>query len=166
MCYTLDVFYSCKGGCLGRNGKKFSVVFDRQRVDLKRFQVCPKARAGWVCTKSSPREHYEFRYPMRCWTCQAHWTDKMKPSVSEIGKVKKRIESLYSRIEAEGQVNERVRQVVDRVRQITRQCNDDAETSERKLDAELQTILGTIHQGQYRVADGQERLDRVTDSVD
>jgi hypothetical protein len=90
----------------------------------------------------------------------------MKPSVSEIGKVKKRIETLYSRIEAEGQVNERVRQVVDRVRQITRQCNDDAETSELKLDSELQTILRTIHQGQYRVADGQERLDRVTDSVD
>lgn len=165
MCYTLDVFYSCKGRCRGRNGKKNSVVFNGQRVDLNRYQVCSRAhtRRG---PQAHPWGHYEFRYPMRCWTCQAQWIEEMKPSIWETTQVEKRLRNLYGHLETWGQINERVGRVLDILRRLIRECIDNAETYERDLDAELQQVLSDLHQGRSSAVDGQVRLDMADRSVD
>lgn len=164
MCFTVDIFYSCKGDCLGRNGKKFSVVFDGKRQDLPDFQVCPQVREGKA--RTGPRKQYQYIYPIKCWTCQAAWAEKMKPSPAEVRKLRKRLEAFCGETETDREIDERVRRIENTAKWLISKYINNTETKERKLDSELQSILSDTHRKPCKITDGQARLNKVTKPVD
>lgn len=174
MCFSVVVYYSCRGSCVGKegDGRKPSYSVRGQRSYLKRRRHCQDVLAGRRCRRRAV-QHYEYRYPMKCRACQAAWGESMRVTPAELVRLWDRLEA---HVQAKGagdggdaevrEVRDRVRSVVDQVREVISNCNVDALDKEEKLDYELHLILGESHRVLDRLPDGQERLDGAVRPVD